>query len=365
MKSITLPEWKERASNEDYYQQLRQFRSYLHNANQRVDFKKSARGWGYHLENENIITKTNIDKAETMVNRLRKNDYGINCSLPLDFTAQDDARTWYCDDYDPHYEDPSQYIDIKGTALINGWSYDGECFWDSQDVFIQVLVEKIDLVSLFKPVCDEYYIPISTSKGWSSLNQRGKIITRFYRWQQQGKHPILLYCGDHDPPGLRISNTLKKNLRDLTDAQIPDGDGGYITGWRPDYVTINRFGLNREFIDDYDIPWVDNLQTDSRGGGVSDLSNPRHEDHDKQYVQEYLATHGARKVEANALVAHPDAGRRLFRETVKGYLGENPHDSHHKDIDAGKKQIREAMRDAGVDMRTIQEATTNVRGGMI
>lgn len=346
---MKLPDWNNSDSHQQFYDELKQFRDDLLEADENVDFNKSARGWGYYLENEDVITKSGLDKSEKTINKLRKNDYSIDCSLPLDFTAQDDARTWYCDDYDGTYNDPEHFIELMGNALINGWGYDGHCFWDSQDVFIQVLVEKIDLVNLFKSICEEYKIPIATSKGWSSLNQRGAIITRFYRWQRQGKRPVLLYCGDHDPPGLRISDKLRKNLADLEEAQIPDGNGGYIYDWRPDQVKIDRFGLNAAFIEEHDIPWVENLETDSNGGGVNDLSDPRHGDHDKPYVQDYLDEYGARKVEANALVAHPEAGRDLFRETVENYLGDDPMAEYHSDLKTDKKRICHVIERNGVD----------------
>lgn len=359
---MKLPDWKESESHKKFYKSLKEFRDNLKKADKIVDFKKSARGWGYYLENEDVISKQELDKAETAINKLRKNNYGIDCSLPLDFTAQDDARTWYCDDYGGSYENPKHYIKLKGGALVDGRSFDGRCFWDSQNVFIQCLVEKIDLVSLFKPICDEYNIPIATSKGWSSLNQRGDIATRFHEWQKEGKKPVLLYCGDHDPAGLHISDTLRDNLEDLQDSKVPDGNGGYITGWTPDQVTIDRFGLSKDFIEKYGITWIDNLETDSSGNGPDDLANPKHEDHDKDYVQDYIEEFGTRKVEANAMVTKPDASQELFRDTVESYLGENPKEQYHSDLEQDKEQIREVIEKYGID-ESVEDAIHEMSEG--
>ena len=92
---------------------------------------------------------------------------------------------------------------------------------------------------------------------------------------------MLLYCGDFDPAGLLISNVLRDNLRDLAVA----------VGWSPDEdnLTIERFGLNHDFIVANNITWVDGLKT---GGGL-DLEDPNHSDHDKAYVQDYLRLYGA------------------------------------------------------------------------
>lgn len=334
---------------DDYYDAVIASAQALKEIDEKTDWKKSARGWGYQLENEGVITKSDVDQAERFINKCRKNDFGTpfdQAPLPLDFTAQDDGRVWYCDDAEGHYNSQAHYAELKGRALVNGRGYDAPNFWEYQDYYLQVQVEKIDLVSLFKPICEEYFIPIATTKGWSSLNQRGKLIQRFNRWQQQGKRPVLLYCGDFDPPGMRISDNMRSNLADLEDALIPDGDGGFITGWRPDGLRIDRFGLNETFINDNNIPWVDNLETSGNGPPLDDRN---HEDHDKPYVRNWLNEYGARKVEANALVAHPDAARDLFRDTVHGYLGDKPKAEYEAAIQRGQEQIRKVMEKHGVD----------------
>jgi hypothetical protein len=33
--------------------------------------------------------------------------------------------------------------------------------------------------------------------------------------EAEGKHCVLLYCGDHDPGGLNISEFLRSNMADL------------------------------------------------------------------------------------------------------------------------------------------------------
>lgn len=38
---------------------------------------------------------------------------------------------------------------------------------------------------------------------------------RIARWEAKGKECVLLYCGDHDPGGLHISEFLRSNFEDL------------------------------------------------------------------------------------------------------------------------------------------------------
>lgn len=82
-------------------------------------------------------------------------------------------------------------------------------------------------------------------------------------------------------------------------------------------MTIERFGLNADFIRQHRLSWIDNLATSA---GRYPLSDPRHPDHRKPYVQDYLHQFGARKVEANALVVRPEAGRRLCRQAILRYV---------------------------------------------
>ena len=88
------------------------------------------------------------------------------------------------------------------------------------------------------------------------------------------------------------------------------------TGYTPDNLIVDRFGLNFDFIEAEGLSWSENLVTSSG----EDLANERHPDHGKPYVQNYLRQFGARKVEANALVVRPEAGRCLCLDAVRRYV---------------------------------------------
>src|SRR6202022_3389313 len=178
--------------------------------------------------------------------------------------------------------------------------------WDDQEFYIELVVEKVDLKSLFGPIASWFHVPITNIAGWCDINCRAGMMRRFAEHERAGRQCILLYCGDHDPGGLHISDFVRANLADLTNA----------VGWHPEDLIIDRFGLNADFIERYGLTWVGNLETSS---GKS-LADPRHPDHRKIYVQDYLRKFGARKVEANALVVRPKEGRMLCQEAILRYL---------------------------------------------
>jgi hypothetical protein len=189
-----------------------------------------------------------------------------------------------------------------------------------------MVVEKIDLKSLFEPVCQEFRISISNARGWSDINSRARRMRRFKEWEDKDKHCVLLYCGDHDPAGLSISDSLMSLFEEMEGA----------VGWNPSRLTIERFGLNADFINANNLTWVDNLVTSSG----EDLSNPKHKDHNKPYVQDYLRRFGARKVEANALVVRPDQGRQLCREAILKYINKDGVQAYQQELADYRDEVR-------------------------
>jgi hypothetical protein len=234
---------------------------------QTLDFDVSSRGWAYIFENRNTITKAEIDSCQELINQCRKSG-----ELPLNICSVDESRAFENVDYIDDTDAEDEASDIFDRIRYAHRAYNPFSFWDFQDCYIQVVVEKIDLRSLFSTECAKFHVPIANAKGWADINLRADMMQRFAYWAAKGKRCILLYCGDFDPAGLHISEYLRSNLQDLAGA----------VGWAPDNLTIERFGLNHEFIVENNLTWIDNLMTAS---GKLPLDDPRHPDHHKPYVQ--------------------------------------------------------------------------------
>jgi hypothetical protein len=180
-------------------------------------------------------------------------------------------------------------------------------------------------------VCEEFHTPITNFKGWSDLNSRAAIMRRFKEHEAAGRTCVLLLCGDHDPGGLQITSSMRKNLEDLSRA----------VGWSPDNLFITRFGLNADFIDRHGLTWIDNLETSSGG----QLDDANHADHSKSYVQDYIAKFGVRKCEANALVVVPDVGRQLCRDAILQYVPANAVERYERRLSRVRNQLRRALQE--------------------
>jgi len=229
-------------------------------------------------------------------------------------------------------------------------SYYTPDWWDGEEYYIQMVVEKIDLKSLFEPVCRDYHIPIATSKGWSSMLQRGEYARRFKEAEEMGLKCVLLYCGDFDPDGRRISEFLKKNLEDLWFIRWIDGTQGY----DPADLEIDRFGLNYDFIVDNNLSWINNLIT----GSKKDLASPSHPNHYMNYVQNYLTEIGARKCEANALVVIPTQGRLLCRQAIERYLGQDAIQRFQQRWQVISDEVGKLREDTGIKTAVEQAINT-------
>jgi hypothetical protein len=106
-----------------------------------------------------------------------------------------------------------------------------------------------------------------------------------------------------------------------------------------DDLIIDRFGLNKDFIDELGLTWIDNLETSS---GKS-LADPSHHDHNQDYVQNYIKQFGARKCEANALVVRPAEGRALCRAAITKYVAEDAPKVYRDSLRAPREELKNEM----------------------
>lgn len=316
------------------------FANFLKNMDRTIGMKMSARGWAYALEDEMIpqigeVTKADFDYVENLINKCRKLGH-----LPVDFVAQEEARG-FSGVETPENETPVEYLRDYISTTLKCAEYYTPDWWDGEKYYIQMVVEKIDLKSLFEPICKEFHIPIATSKGWSSIIQRAEYAKRFKMAENQGLNCVLLYCGDHDPDGLRISEFLRKNLSDLTDVYWSDG----LEGYSPRNLIIDRFGLNFDFIIKNKLTWIENLIT----GSKKNLASPEHKNYYMPYVQDYLKTVGVRKCEANALVKRKQEGRQLCVDVIIKYLGIDAKDRFEKKRQAIRDNINDFFKKTDLD----------------
>ena len=265
----------------------------------------SVRGWSYFMEGLGRIDKGQFEGVAKAINDCRKIGY-----LPIDFTSQDRDSSRKFGEYFTDISSTENVTNLMQSirSELSNFIYiqatKSTDFWMNERYYVMMVVEKIDIYNLFKPICDEGKVPIANGKGWSTLDIRYSVAKQSQWAENNGMIPVILLFGDHDPVGLAITDLFKKNINDLSRA----------TGYRADNMIIERFGLNKSDIDENNLMWIDNLKT----------SSGKNADENNSVVREYIKQFGRKKVEANALFKNAETieiAKKLCIDAIEKYQG--------------------------------------------
>lgn len=293
-------------------------------------YKFGPRGWAYYAEGLGLITKGEFARFESLLTDMRKDG-----ELDPDVIEPDGSRmATTVSDFDASENDPEDYArwavgDIGERLKSWARAFHRNGFWDDLDFYVEMIVEKKDLVQIFRSTADRYNVRITNGKGDTDIHTRLAMLKRFRDHTEAGRRCILLAIGDHDPKGLHIVDGLHRTI--MSCANIKGLD------WAdPDFDVVN-IGLTEQQIDDLDLMKIGNLET----GGGRDLSDRQHPDHHKPYVQDYIARFGVWKCEANALVGKPRRAEAMLEDAINRFIPA----SHADDITAQNEPAQAEVRD--------------------
>jgi hypothetical protein len=100
-------------------------------------------------------------------------------------------------------------------------------------------------------------------------------------------------------------------------------------GWSPNNLLIERFGLNFDDIEKYNLTWIENLRSSS-GREIRDCT--------------YIDKLGRRKCESNALLKNDEtlkAAEEICRNTIEKYYGEDALERFKRKEDQAKERLKE------------------------
>jgi hypothetical protein len=148
----------------------------------------------------------------------------------------------------PHWENPGHII---GSAA---YSYHTD-YWEGQECYVEVWVEKDALVGIVAQVCDKLDVSYFSCRGYTSQSEMWSAARRLNKYKEQGKNIILLHLGDHDPSGIDMS-------RDIQERNVV---------FRHRDMEFHRLALNMNQIQQYGPPPNPTKLTDSRATGYITL----------------------------------------------------------------------------------------------
>jgi len=290
----------------------------------KIGFAPVARSWLYAFESVGLIGKGDFDAYGNWMTKCRKwiKSDGTGALIPWHFVGADESRRmtgW--DQFDDECT-AREYMNRRlRDCLASVGQYSPASYWKHQRFYPILWTEKRDLIKLFEKELPGA-VKRFAGKGQTNIGSRVDVIEECMAAEQLGLLPVILYCGDHDPSGIKISDGIQENLRFAAQGLGWEDE----LDWMAADGRIVRFGLNAEFIDNAGLLWIDGLETGrDESKGCNDLADPRHPQHGAEYVQSYLAEFGPKKCEANALIANPTAARALIRDELWQWLSHEGH----------------------------------------
>ena len=201
----------------------------------------------------------------------------------------------------PDWSSPAEVLE----SAAQGYRVDR---WEGQAHHLEVWCEKDALSSVIEPVCNRYHVCFLANRGYSSSSAMYDAAQRFRDAGDQGRQPVVIYLGDHDPSGLDMSRDINSRLALMT----------YQMG-----VRVERLALNFDQVDFYQPPPNPTKLQDSRSPA---------------YVQEY----GMESWELDAL--EPQVLDGLISDAIDYYLDLDLYEEMLELEEEGKAAIREATR---------------------
>jgi hypothetical protein len=179
--------------------------------------------------------------------------------------------------HQPHWDSPGSIID----ACAAQFRLD---MWEDQPAYAEVMVEKQALEGVLIPVCQDWDVPFSANKGYTSSSAIREASKRYLSKARDGKELHVIYLGDHDPSGIDMSRDIDDRFELFT-----RGSG----------VRVHRVALNMDQIRTFNPPPNPAKMTDSR-------------------ANDYVAKFGKKSWELDAI--EPRKLASLVEDAIKGLI---------------------------------------------
>jgi len=128
------------------------------------------------------------------------------------YAIDDPTRTF---EHRPGFSSVSGFLRQEMENFLLGYNRDKQ---KSQPKHIEVFVEKNTLLGVVRDVCRDYYVPLTSGRGFAGPSIWRKMSERF---DNSGKEEmVLVVISDFDPEGLELADDAIRSLRDLWNVPI-------------------------------------------------------------------------------------------------------------------------------------------------
>ena len=114
----------------------------------------------------------------------------------------------------PQWDDPADIL----RACAAQFHVD---YWKNQKCRAEIWIEKDALLGVIEDTCKHWDCAYFSCRGYPSTSELHETSLRIKRFKKMGQDFKILYCGDHDPSGLNMCNSIVRTLGDFrTDFQF-------------------------------------------------------------------------------------------------------------------------------------------------
>ncbi len=242
----------------------------------------------YRLVSRGIIGKSEAEYKNTVV-RLT-GEMRLVGEIPFHWIA--DNTRWM--------RKPQTHSGLEQALMrtIEGYRHS---VWDSQEVYVEVWLEKDALAGVLYEVTRTWDVPLMVTRGFSSLSFLHSAACEI---REKGKPTFLYYFGDHDPSGLDIPRTIEARLREFA----PEAE-----------IHFERVAVTPEQIKSMGLPTRPTKKSDSRSKGFEGES-----------------------VEVDAI--EPAALRRLGEECITKHIDQRAYDLMKETEEAEQSTLADIVK---------------------
>lgn len=167
--------------------------------------------------------------------------------------------------------------------------------WLEQDVYLVVGVEKAALEGVIERPASRWRAPYMSCKGYLSASEAWRTGRRFEAAIADGKRPVFLHLGDHDPSGLHMTGDNRQRMSLFARCGVFNLKSELVQGG----IEVNRLALNMDQVEEYGPPPNPAKENDTR-------------------FEAYRQVHGEESWELDAL--SPKVIDGLIHEAIKSYV---------------------------------------------
>jgi hypothetical protein len=182
--------------------------------------------------------------------------------------------------------------------------------WESQEVRVEVWIEKDALVGVISGICRDLEVPYFSCRGYVSQSEMWTAAQRIKDAREyRDQSTVIIHLGDHDPSGIDMSRDIESRIKLFLSKDYD---------WPDNFFSIDRIALNMDQVQRFSPPPNPAKTTDSR-------------------YASYIGDYGTESWELDAL--EPKVLSDLVKDQVLQYREQTAWDDAEAEEKAGKADM--------------------------